>query len=105
MLTHESSDSPIVTINTSQINFDILCISAFRYALGRSTYVPSVVADVIWENKDKLRKSTLELFVYEIEERKIISFASLGMSGDIECWLALQKELKEYLEESVEDDK
>lgn len=97
MKNHYTSNSPMVTINTSQSDFDILCISAFRYALGRSSYVPSVIADIIWNNKEQIREATLGLFIREIEERKRLGLDSLGMSIDIELWLDLQERLMEYI--------
>lgn len=97
-MTNKLSNQPIVAINTSQIDFEILCISAFRYALGRSTFFIYVISNFIWDYRDKFRKSILELFINEIEERKRIGLDSLGMSVDIECWLSLQEGLKEYIE-------
>ena len=87
-----------IELTLSRTDFEILSISAFRYSLGRSSYVPSVIIDIIWNNKEQVRESTLKLFINEIEERKRIGLNSLGMNVDIESWLGLQEKLKEYLE-------
>lgn len=86
-----------VQITLTKADFEILLISAFRYALGRSSYVPSAIADIILDNKEQIRRPTLRLFVREIEERKRIGLDSLGMSVDIDCWLSLQERLREYI--------
>ena len=97
MKNHYTSNSPMVTINTSQSNFDILCISAFRYSLGRSSYVPSVIIDIIENNKEQIREATLGLFIREIELRKQLGPDSLGMGVENELWLDLQERLMEYI--------
>lgn len=86
-----------IELTLSRTDFEILLMSAFRYALGRSSYVPSVIIDIIENNKEQVRESTLKLFVDEIEERKRIGLDSLGMSVDIESWLGLQERLKKYV--------
>lgn len=87
-----------VELALTRTDFEILLISAFRYSLGRSSYVPSVIIDIIENNTKQVRESTLKLFINEIEERKRIGLNSLGMSVDIESWLGLQEKLKEYIE-------
>ena len=51
---------------------------AFRYALGRKTYAPSMVIETIKENIDAFDKWQLELIIKEINECK-----DLGMACDI----------------------
>lgn len=87
-----------VELALTRTDFEILLISAFRYSLGRSSYVPSVIIDIIENNTKQVRESTLKLFINEIEERKRIGLNSLGMSVDIESWLGLQEKLKECIE-------
>ena len=86
-----------VQITLTKANFEILLISAFRYALGRSSYVPSVIIDIIENNKEQIREATLGLFIREIEIRKQLGPDSLGMSVENELWLDLQERLMEYI--------
>lgn len=43
-------------------------IYAFRYALGRQTYAPYEVAQIIIQNKDKFQSYTKQQIIYEIED-------------------------------------
>lgn len=87
-----------IELTLTRTDFEILLISAFRYSLGRSSYVPSVLINIIENNKEQIREATLGLFIREIEERKRLGLDSLGMSIDIELWLDLQERLMEYIE-------
>lgn len=87
-----------VELTLTRADFEILLISAFRYSLGRSSYVPSVIIDIIENNKEQIRESTLGLFIREIELRKQLGPDSLGMSIENELWLDLQERLMEYIE-------
>ena len=86
-----------IELTLTKIDFEILLISAFRYSLGRSSCVPSVIADIIWNNKEQIRESTLKLFIDEIEERKRVGVNRLGVTLDVEYWLNLQERLMEYV--------
>lgn len=87
-----------IELTLSRTDFEILLISAFRYSLGRSSYVPSVIIDIIENNKEQIRETTLGLFIREIEERKRLGPDSLGMSVENELWLDLQERLMEYID-------
>lgn len=86
-----------IELTLSRTDFEILLISAFRYSLGRSSYVPSVIIDIIENNKEQIREATLGLFIREIELRKQLGPDSLGMSVENELWLDLQERLMEYV--------
>lgn len=86
-----------VQITLTKTDFEILLISAFRYSLGRSSYVPSVIIDIIENNKEQIRETTLGLFIREIEFKKQLGPDSLGMSVENELWLDLQERLMEYI--------
>lgn len=87
-----------IELTLSRTDFEILLISAFRHSLGRSSYVPSVIIDIIENNKEQIRETTLGLFIREIEERKRLGPDSLGMSVENELWLDLQERLMEYID-------
>jgi hypothetical protein len=67
-----------------KVNIAILMF-AFRYALGRQTYAPSMVIETIKENIDAFDKWQLELMVKEINE-----YRDLGMVCDIDEWLGFK---------------
>ena len=70
-----------------------ILIFAFRYALGRQTFAPSMVIETIKENIDAFDKWQLELMIKEISESK-----DLGMACDIEEWLGFKGWLEKRLE-------
>jgi hypothetical protein len=62
---------------------------AFRYAIGRKTYVVSSVVDSILTNWDSISLASKELFVKEIHE--YYEEGNLGHQCDIECWNKILK--------------
>lgn len=77
-------------------DLDLIMISAFRYALGRNSYMPSTVADFIKANIDVLRISHRQLIIYEIEQAERGDYGySLGNYDDVvKTWLDLKEFLK-----------
>lgn len=63
---------------------------AFRYALGRASFAPSVVMDNIKANIDDLSIGDVKAYIKEIGECK-----HLGMDMDESEWLRF----KDYLED------
>jgi hypothetical protein len=55
-------------IDFSDVNQDIVLFCAFRYALGRQTYVVGSVARVIRSNWEWMPKSRREFYKKEIRE-------------------------------------
>jgi hypothetical protein len=72
----------------------LLC--AFRYALGRRSYIVSMVIDEIRKNFVCLPKFHLELMSKEIEEA--IKDDMAGDECDVQKWEWLKKEIEEFLE-------
>lgn len=81
-------------LKLSRVDFRLLILSAFRYALGRMTYIVPVVAGVIGESKDRLDSQAIDLIIQEIEETE--KRDGLGMECDIDVWLKLKKELEDF---------
>lgn len=81
-------------LKLSRADFRLLILSAFRYALGRMTYIVPVVANVIREGKDMLDSQTIDMIIQEIEEAE--KRDGLGMECDIDVWLKLKKELEDF---------
>jgi hypothetical protein len=78
--------------NKNKINFldddRLVLICAFRYALGRMTYVVGVVVEIIHKNWDKFDDSTKGLFSREILEHQRM-FNSLGHDCDTRDWMSI----------------
>ena len=85
-------DKPELKLN--RMDFRLLILSAFRYALGRMTYIVPVVAGVIGESKDRLDSQAIDLIIQEIEDAE--KRDGLGMECDIDVWLKLKKELEDF---------
>ena len=65
-------------------NYRLILICAFRYALGRATYMPSTVADAIiaeWPDMPEGDK-----ILYRREIREAIDRGHAGMDCDIKTW-------------------
>lgn len=74
------------------VNIDSsIFISAFRYALGRKSYITRLTADEIKNNVGLLSERDRELIYNEIEDA--ISSGSAGMDCDVEIWRGLQEAL------------
>lgn len=68
----------------------LLYIAAFRYALGRSTYMVPAIAGAIRESRDLLTDETARLMA-----REIVECRHLGMECDVDLWLDLAPFLME----------
>lgn len=64
---------------------------AFRYALGRQSTAPSIVAEYIIKNKDKFGKRFKSQMIEEIEEA--IKNKEAGANCDVDTWNNLKREL------------
>ena len=68
------------------LDTQLLYIAAFRYALGRQSYIVPTIANVIMESRDLLTDETAALMVQEINECNY-----LGMEIDAQVWVGLAK--------------
>ncbi len=59
----------------------LLMIATFRYSLGRRTYVPSFIVDLIMKNHEMFNESDWKRFVKEVNEE-----SDLGDSIDMMTW-------------------
>ena len=62
----------------------LILIAAFRYALGRRTYMPGVVAAEIWHQWLNLTSSDQRLIQGEIKEAKERGYC--GDACDVATW-------------------
>jgi len=78
-----------IQIDFSDVNQDILLFCAFRYALGRRTYVVGTLVDIIKSNWEHMPKTRREMFKKEI--REAIKMDMCGSKYDIEEWEIILK--------------
>lgn len=57
-----------IKIDFNDVNQDILLFCAFRYALGRQTYVVGAICDILKANWGHMPQSRRDMFKKEIEE-------------------------------------
>lgn len=74
----------------NSVDTQLLYIAAFRYALGRSSYITAAISDIIRDNIAVLTENTVKLMIKEIQECE-----NLGMDCDKEVWQYLARYLKE----------
>nr|DAO18408.1 MAG TPA: hypothetical protein [Caudoviricetes sp.] len=78
-------------------DFGAICNCAVRYAVGRRTYMPSLVIDFITPHLGELSDKTLWCFQSDLEERKN-GFFDFGDEFDKTNWMsfldAVNKEIK-----------
>ena len=77
-------------------NISIIIFCAFRYALGRMTYMPSIVQSFIRDNIDIVDTKDINLMIKEIieaEERSGLGDSNIDAPG----WINLREFLKEEL--------
>lgn len=77
----------------TKYNLDVICFCAFRYALGRSTYIVKDVCDIFIDNISVLHNNTKEKMKEEI--REALASDRAGMECDRREW--------EYLLEILEN--
>lgn len=77
-----------IYIDFNDCNQDILLFCAFRYALGRQTYVVGSIADIIKANWDHMPQSRRDMFRKEIEEAIEKGYAG-SVNIDVPEWLSI----------------
>ena len=74
-----------------KVNLNTLILAAFRYALGRKTYIVEEVVEDIIHNIDNIPDTYLKRMYEEIDEA--ISNNRAGMKMDIVLWKKLQEKI------------
>ena len=82
-------------------DFSIIVFCAFRYALGRMTYIPHIVSDFIKEHIEEITNKDIYLMIHEIDEY-YESHGHIGMNIDTDMWLSLKKFLEAEMEKRHE---
>ncbi len=80
---------------------DGVLVCAFRYALGRRTYVVSEVCDAIKQNATKIQPKLRDLMMEEISEA--INTDRAGDDMDVRLWRECQEALQQSPQPSMEN--
>lgn len=84
-----------ITITTDHSHLHIIVISAFRYTLGRMSYVPSMFCEFVKEQWSVLPENTKQILIRELEtevkrndeQKNDDNFISLlGHPYDVKQW-------------------
>ena len=74
---------------------DLIMIAAFRYALGRQSYIVAHIASWIEQHAGQIRDSDARLIIREIDEQA--AAGSLGAEMDKRRWRCVQARLRARL--------
>lgn len=85
----------LVNNNLNIQDLDLIVLGAFRYALGRRTYIVTVVADFIKDNLFLFTNSDIRHFIREIE--RAAEVGNLGDECDKVIWENLLLTLRQEL--------
>ena len=81
-----------------KVSLNTLTIAAFRYALGRKTYIVEDVTNDIMNNINNIPDSYLKRIKEEIIEAK--NENRIGMKMDEKLWMELLNKINEKLKEN-----
>lgn len=85
-------------------DLDLIFIAAFRYALGRRSYMVLTVADFIKTNISLIPQNIINLMIREITEAEQNHndglYKALGDDCDVETWLSLREFLNNYVKKA-----
>ena len=60
----------IISIKVDEQDFGTVCVCALRYAMGRETYMPSLVRDFVRPLLTQLPDKTLAVMINDCEEQE-----------------------------------
>ena len=81
-------------------DFGCIINSALRYAIGRHTYMPSVVMDFVRKHIDMLDSRTISVMIQDIERE-----AEQETLDQLDDWMRLRDELKTHYGALLRKDK
>ncbi len=90
-------DKNKIQVQSEASDFSLTILCAFRYALGRMTYVTDVVPEFIENNIDNILTKDINIMIIEIDEHGQYE-RGLGMECDKHNWLRLREFLCNELE-------
>ena len=80
----------LIKIDSKDLRLTIL--GCFRYSLGRKSYMPNHISNIIKEYKDIFERHHWQTIISDIDD-----CSNLGMDCDKKTW----KELKEFAKERI----
>lgn len=89
-----NTEQKTLKINESNLKCLILC--ALRYTLGRKTYMPSVIIQIVKDNLENLSDNTLQKIADEIGEY-LIDESSLD-DEELDKWFVCRADIIKYLD-------
>ena len=90
-------------LELNEVDLRSLFISAMRYAMGRQTYMPMAIAEIIENNLGQCSNTTLQSLANEIRD-----YATDEMSlrdTELSAWLKLRATILKHLGERCEPNK
>lgn len=79
-----------IQVQSETSDFSLIILCAFRYAIGRMTYVTDVVPEFIENNIDDILTKDINIMIREIDEYGQYE-RGLGMECDKQNWLRLRE--------------
>lgn len=76
-------------------DFSILVVCAFRYCLGRQTYMPGLFTGIIQDRLGALDTNTLKLMCREITAEEARDY--LGADCDVDTWCSFRAVMLEEI--------
>lgn len=92
-----------IQVQSEPSDFSLTILCAFRYALGRMTYVTDVIPEFIRNNIDNIFTKDINIMISEIDEHRQWE-RGLGMECDKHNWLRLRQFLCNELAKRDEDE-
>lgn len=89
-----NTEQKTLKINESNLHCLILC--ALRYTLGRQTYMPSVIIQIVKDNLENLSDNTLQKIADEIGDY-LIDESSLS-DEELDKWFMCRADIIKYLD-------
>lgn len=84
-------------------DFGAICNCAVRYAVGRKTYMPSLVTDFITPHLGELSDKTLWCFQRDILKRLDEGF-DFGDEFDLQNWMSFLEDVDKEIEKRKTED-
>lgn len=91
----------MITLKIDEQDFGTICVCALRYAMGRETYMPSLVRDFIRPILPKLTDSTIAVMLNDCDSQR--RYNNYGNDHiDKPGWVRWEQELQSERERRAE---
>ena len=94
----------MIKLTLDEQDFGTVCVCALRYAMGRMTYMPSLVRDFVRPLLPRLPDKTIKVMVDDCDfQRRMNAYGDDRI--DKPDWIKWEKEVKAELERRQQSDK